>query len=73
MPAILTCVVGKRLCEDPADDHWSLRDFAAGLVSRVCSAYAPPLAFSFVLLEVLTLRAGTAAATRTCSRASRAR
>lgn len=40
MPAILTCVVGKQLCSDPSgDDHWSLREYAAQLVSFVCDKY----------------------------------
>ena len=25
MPAVLTCVVGKRLCSSPLEDHWRLR------------------------------------------------
>jgi len=40
MPAILTCLVGKQLCEDPMeDDHWSLREYSAQLVSFVCERY----------------------------------
>jgi transcription initiation factor TFIID subunit 6 len=39
MPCILTCLVGKSLCETPSQDHWSLRDYAADLVSTVCSLY----------------------------------
>lgn len=37
IPAILTCVVGKQLCADPlTDDHWSLREYSAQLVSYIC-------------------------------------
>lgn len=25
IPAVLTCVVGKRLCSHPSEDHWALR------------------------------------------------
>ncbi len=36
LPAILTCVVGKTLCNDPAtEDHWSLRNSAAALIEKV--------------------------------------
>ena len=37
MPAVLTCIVGKQLCRNPAtDDHWSLRDSAATLMAAIC-------------------------------------
>lgn len=37
MPALLTCVVGKRLCASPeADNHWALRSHAAELVAEIC-------------------------------------
>eukprot|EP01127_Copromyxa_protea_P020825 TRINITY_DN7007_c0_g1_i1.p1 TRINITY_DN7007_c0_g1~~TRINITY_DN7007_c0_g1_i1.p1 ORF type:complete len:502 (-),score=82.94 TRINITY_DN7007_c0_g1_i1:107-1459(-) len=40
MPAILTCIVGKQLCEDSLkDDHWSLREYAAQLVAFICDKY----------------------------------
>jgi len=39
MPAILTCLVGKRLCENPSEDHWKLRDFSANLIAIVCNRY----------------------------------
>ena len=41
IPAILTCVVGKRLCAAPLEDHWALRDYAAELVAMVCEKYGP--------------------------------
>ena len=25
MPAVLTCLVGKRLCANPLENHWALR------------------------------------------------
>jgi len=40
LPSILTCLVGKRLCRAPSDDHWSLRDYASEIVVNVCSRYA---------------------------------
>jgi len=36
IPAVLTCLVGKRLCESPTENHWALRDHAAELVSYIC-------------------------------------
>jgi len=39
IPAVLTCLVGKRLCENPAENHWALRDFCAGLIAFICNRY----------------------------------
>ena len=39
MPWILTCLVGRRLCANPLEDHWSLRDFCAKLVAAICSRF----------------------------------
>ncbi|KND01396.1 TATA-binding protein-associated factor TAF6 [Spizellomyces punctatus DAOM BR117] len=40
IPNILTCIVAKRLCADPAtDDHWTLRTYAAKLISYICNQY----------------------------------
>eukprot|EP01050_Picozoa_sp_SAG11_P011040 SAG11_NODE_1143_length_5699_cov_9.955000_1_plen_562_part_00 len=39
MPAVLTCVVGKRLCADPVENHWKLRDYAASLVALACRKF----------------------------------
>ncbi|KAN0021771.1 hypothetical protein ACTFIV_009015 [Dictyostelium citrinum] len=39
MPSILTCLVGKKLCYSPSENHWELRDFAARLVSYVCRKF----------------------------------
>ncbi|KAF9964304.1 hypothetical protein BGZ70_006657 [Mortierella alpina] len=36
MPAILTCIVGKRLGETPQEDHWSLRSTATDILLLVC-------------------------------------
>ncbi|KAL0477594.1 transcription initiation factor TFIID subunit 6 [Acrasis kona] len=41
MPSILTCLVGKRLCENPNQDHWTLRDFCAGMIAHICKKYGP--------------------------------
>lgn len=42
MPPALTCIVGKRLCEDPERDsrHWRLREEASGLVAAILARYA---------------------------------
>eukprot|EP01102_Stenamoeba_stenopodia_P017977 TRINITY_DN652_c0_g1_i2.p1 TRINITY_DN652_c0_g1~~TRINITY_DN652_c0_g1_i2.p1 ORF type:complete len:498 (-),score=138.83 TRINITY_DN652_c0_g1_i2:28-1521(-) len=39
MPAILTCLVGKRLCEKPTENHWELRDYSASLVAYICRRF----------------------------------
>ncbi|GLD94587.1 hypothetical protein PINS_up003198 [Pythium insidiosum] len=39
LPALLTCVLGQQLCENPADDHWALRAYAANLVAQICRRY----------------------------------
>lgn len=39
MPWILTCLVGRRLCANPLDDHWSLRDYCASLIALVCEKF----------------------------------
>jgi transcription initiation factor TFIID subunit 6 len=39
MPAILTCIVGKRLCTEPTENHWKLRDYAASLAALACSKF----------------------------------
>jgi transcription initiation factor TFIID subunit 6 len=39
MPSIFTCLVGKKLTENPHADHWSLRDYAARLIALVCNKY----------------------------------
>lgn len=39
MPTTLTLVVGKRLSEQPTDDHWSLRDDAAAFAILICKKY----------------------------------
>ena len=33
MPALLTCIVGKRLCDSPLEDHWGLRHHVRTLES----------------------------------------
>jgi len=39
MPAVLTCVVGKRLCSSPLEDHWRLRHQAAWLATQLLDRY----------------------------------
>lgn len=37
MPAVLTCLVGKKLCADYTEDHWGLRDYVAQkLLPKAC-------------------------------------
>ena len=39
MPAILTTLVGRRLCASPTQNHWALRDHAASIVAKICRRY----------------------------------
>jgi len=39
MPCILTCMVGKRLCNSPEENHWALRDYAAAIIKHICSRF----------------------------------
>jgi transcription initiation factor TFIID subunit 6 len=36
MPPVLTCIIGKRLCADPSENHWRLREMAAQVAAVVC-------------------------------------
>ena len=33
-------MLGTQLCENPADDHWALRKYAAKLVAQICERYS---------------------------------
>lgn len=37
MPPLLTCVVGRRLCRLPTEDHWALRAEASALLAAICA------------------------------------
>ncbi|KAI9247457.1 hypothetical protein BDA99DRAFT_525956 [Phascolomyces articulosus] len=40
IPPILTCLVGKTICENPMQqDHWSVRRRAASLIANICAEY----------------------------------
>ena len=39
MPSLLTCLIGKKLCEENTQDHWSLRDFVSDSISLICKKY----------------------------------
>lgn len=39
IPAVLTCVVAKRLCESSDEDHWSLRVYASSISAHICITY----------------------------------
>lgn len=40
MPPVLSCLLGKNLCEDPAkEDHWSLRDRCALIAAELCRKF----------------------------------
>ena len=39
MPTLMTCIVGKRLSENPMEDHWSLRIESSRIVANICNTY----------------------------------
>ncbi|KAG2216856.1 hypothetical protein INT45_005223 [Circinella minor] len=40
IPPILTCLVGRTICENPMEqDHWSIRQRAATLIANICTEY----------------------------------
>ena len=47
MPAIMTCMVGRKLCKSSFEAHWSLRDRAADLLTFIVRRYAS----SYVTLQ----------------------
>ncbi|XP_078466565.1 transcription initiation factor TFIID subunit 6-like isoform X2 [Lampetra planeri] len=43
MPAMLSCVVSRQLCQRPdVDNHWALRDFASRIAAQACRMYTSP-------------------------------
>lgn len=36
MPPVLTCLVGRKICNDPNENHWEVRDYVANLVKYIC-------------------------------------
>jgi transcription initiation factor TFIID subunit 6 len=39
MPPLLTCLVGKKLCENPTQDHWTMRDYVADTITLIAKKY----------------------------------
>lgn len=40
MPPLLSCLLGKRLCEEPQrEDHWALRDRCANITADICRKF----------------------------------
>eukprot|EP00039_Didymoeca_costata_P029628 m.25583 g.25583 ORF g.25583 m.25583 type:complete len:477 (+) comp7718_c0_seq1:183-1613(+) len=39
LPAVLSCIVGKSLCKNPMEDHWSLRRSASEVVTKICDKF----------------------------------
>ncbi|KYR01993.1 TATA-binding protein-associated-factor [Tieghemostelium lacteum] len=39
MPSILTCLVGRKLCNSPTENHWKLREYSAKLVALICRKF----------------------------------
>ncbi|PVZ98363.1 hypothetical protein BB558_002420 [Smittium angustum] len=39
LPSLMTCLLGKNLCNDYTENHWSLRDTAASLIGLLCTTY----------------------------------
>ena len=40
MPAIFSCLVGKRVCKFPNENHWGLRKLAARIIGCVCEKFS---------------------------------
>ena len=63
-PAALTCILNKRLCADPAsEDHWRLRDAAAGVVATICRRFGASNDLQPRITRVSFLRPATCADT----------
>lgn len=41
MPALLSCVLAKRMGGTPSEDHWSVRDAAARVIALACARLGP--------------------------------
>ncbi|KAI7867677.1 transcription initiation factor TFIID subunit 6 [Spinellus fusiger] len=39
IPPILSCLVGKSICESPSEDHWTTRHRAASLMTLICHQF----------------------------------
>lgn len=39
LPSLITCIVGKRLCANSAENHWALRDYASFLFRKISNRY----------------------------------
>lgn len=39
IPVVLTCLVGKKLCQNPNENHWALRDYSADILSYICNRW----------------------------------
>jgi transcription initiation factor TFIID subunit 6 len=39
MPPVLTCLVGRKICNDPNENHWEVRDYVANLVKYICDKF----------------------------------
>jgi transcription initiation factor TFIID subunit 6 len=39
LPSIITCLVGKNNCAMASEDHWSLRDSSAQVISLICTLF----------------------------------
>lgn len=39
IPVVLTCLVGKKLCSIPTENHWELRDMAAQIIAYICNRW----------------------------------
>jgi len=39
LPAILTCLLGRKFSDNPNDNHWLLRDYCAHMISQLCNKF----------------------------------
>jgi transcription initiation factor TFIID subunit 6 len=58
MPPVLTCLLGRRLCEDPASEpHWPLRRSSAEIVAYICHTFGD--AYNTLIPRVIRTMAKT--------------
>ncbi|EGG22084.1 TATA-binding protein-associated-factor [Cavenderia fasciculata] len=39
MPSMMTCLLGRKLCQSANENHWKLRDYVADILVLVCKKY----------------------------------
>jgi hypothetical protein len=47
----MTCLLHKYLCENPQEDHWTVRDLAAEVLARICKRYTLCIYIYMILIK----------------------